>query len=262
LLRHPQRRLAVRSFSDDLQLRIQLDETAQPFADHLVIVCDQYSNGHKTPFGFRRFLGGLGSHDAGFRLAVKSVALVCSASHLKVRLETGNPGYALRPDMFVDVEFQVERPPMLTVPPDAVVDTGLHKTLFVDLGEGRFQPREVITGERFEDQVEIVKGVSEGERVVVSANFLLDSESRMQAAAMGLHDSAVDDPACGMKVDPIKAGDKRSVYEGVTYYFCSVLCKSRFDADPARYLKGESGGRRIQKAEVRTCVCNSGMRMP
>jgi Cu(I)/Ag(I) efflux system membrane fusion protein len=173
---------------------------------------------------------------------------------LKVRLETDNPGYALRPDMFVDVEFQVNRPPMLTVPPDAVVDTGLRKTLFVDLGGGRFEPRQVITGERFGDQLEIVKGLNEGERVVVSANFLLDSESRMQAAAMGLHDNAVDDPACGMKVDPVKAGDRSSVYEGMTYFFCSAQCKTKFDADPAKYVKA---GGRIQNSEIR--IQNSGM---
>ena len=156
---------------------------------------------------------------------------------LKVRLETDNPGYALRPDMFVDVEFQVDRPPMLTVPPDAVVDTGLRQKLFVDQGDGRFEPRQVVTGQRFGDQVEIVSGLKEGERVVVSANFLLDSESRMESAAMGLRDDAVDDPVCGMKVDAGKAGDRRSVYGGKTYFFCNPSCKERFDREPERYLK-------------------------
>ena len=156
---------------------------------------------------------------------------------LKVRLETDNPGYALRPDMFVDVEFQLDRPPMLTVPPDAVVDTGLRQKLFVDRGDGRFEPRQVVTGQRFGDQVQIVSGLKEGERVVVSANFLLDSESRMQAAAMGLHDNSVDDPVCGMKVDPLKAGDRQSIYEGKTYFFCNPSCKERFDREPERYIK-------------------------
>ena len=65
---------------------------------------------------------------------------------LKVRLELDNPGYALRPDMFVDVEFPVTLPAALTVPADAVLDSGLKKTVFVDRGNGLFEPREVETG--------------------------------------------------------------------------------------------------------------------
>jgi Cu(I)/Ag(I) efflux system membrane fusion protein len=60
---------------------------------------------------------------------------------LKVRLEAANPKLALKPGMFVDVEFQVNLPPMLVVPADAIVDTGLRKTVFVDSGNGTFEPR-------------------------------------------------------------------------------------------------------------------------
>ena len=160
---------------------------------------------------------------------------------MKMRLETDNPGYALRPDMFVDVVFHIKRPPLLAVPAEAVLDTGLRKIAFVDLGNGRFEPRRVETGQRFNDLIEIVDGLREGERVAVSGNFLLDSESRMQAAAQGLHDDAVDDPVCGMKVDSHKAGDSRSVYAGRTYYFCNPSCKERFDREPERHLKKQHG---------------------
>ena len=75
-----------------------------------------------------------------------------------MRLEVGKPGYALRPDMFVDVEFPVKLPPPITVPADAVLDSGLRKTVFVDRGNGYFEPRAVETGWRWASRVEIVRG--------------------------------------------------------------------------------------------------------
>jgi membrane fusion protein, copper/silver efflux system len=100
---------------------------------------------------------------------------------LKVRLEADNPGYVLRPDMFVDVEVAVALPPAIVVPADAVVDSGLRKTVFVEVGDGVFEPRRVETGWRQGDAVEIVEGLAPGERVVTSGMFLLDSESRMKS---------------------------------------------------------------------------------
>jgi membrane fusion protein, copper/silver efflux system len=103
-----------------------------------------------------------------------------------VRLELDNPGYALRPDMFVDVEFPVTLPAALAVPADAVLDSGRKKTVFVDRGNGFFEPRQVETGWRIGDRIEITKGLMAGERIVVSGTFLIDSESRMKAAAAGM----------------------------------------------------------------------------
>jgi membrane fusion protein, copper/silver efflux system len=100
----------------------------------------------------------------------------------KVRLEMDNPGFALRPDMFVDVALAIALPSSVSVPVDAVLDSGLKKTVFVDRGEGYFEPREVETGWRFDDRIQIVRGLDVGERIVTSANFLLDSETRMQQA--------------------------------------------------------------------------------
>jgi Cu(I)/Ag(I) efflux system membrane fusion protein len=101
---------------------------------------------------------------------------------VKVRLEADNPGYLLRPDMFVDVDLLITLPPAIAVPVDAVVDSGLKKTVFVERGDGVFEARHVETGWRFGDRVQIVKGLTTGERVVVSGTFLLDSESRMRGA--------------------------------------------------------------------------------
>jgi Cu(I)/Ag(I) efflux system membrane fusion protein len=101
---------------------------------------------------------------------------------LKVRLEVENPGYILRPGMFVDVELSVPFSRALVVPMSAVLDSGLKKTVFVERSPGLFAPRLVETGRRFDDRVEIVKGLEPGERIVISGNFLINSESRLQEA--------------------------------------------------------------------------------
>jgi len=117
---------------------------------------------------------------------------------LNVRLEVDNPGFKLRPDMFVNVELATSLPAGLTVPADAVVDSGLSKRVYVETSAGHFEAREVETGERLNDRVEVVKGLREGESVVAAGTFLVDSESRLQAVS----NSASSTPAAS----PGKAG--------------------------------------------------------
>src|ERR1017187_3502255 len=105
---------------------------------------------------------------------------------LKVRLNMDNPGLMLKPDMYADIEFLVNIPSRLTVPANAVLNAGERKTVFVDRGNGYFEPRQVKTGEREGDRIQILSGLSGGERVVTSGNFLIDSESQMNAAASGM----------------------------------------------------------------------------
>ena len=104
-----------------------------------------------------------------------------AAQTLKVRLEVANPNLTLKPGMFVDVEFAVNLPPALVVPADAIVDSGLSKTVFVDCGDGNFVPRVVETGWRVGSDVQVTKGLTAGEHIVTSGTFLIDSESRMKA---------------------------------------------------------------------------------
>jgi hypothetical protein len=80
------------------------------------------------------------------------------------------------------MEFPVDLPPTLVVPADAIVDSGLRKTVFVECGEGNFVPRVVETGWRIGGDVQVTKGLTAGERIVISGTFLVDSESRMKAA--------------------------------------------------------------------------------
>lgn len=105
---------------------------------------------------------------------------------IKVRLDVANPGMLLKPDMYADVDFHMNLPARLTVPAAAVLDAGERKTVFVDRGNGFFEPRQVQTGERDGDRIQILSGLAAGERIVTSGNFLIDSESQMKAAAAGM----------------------------------------------------------------------------
>ncbi len=158
---------------------------------------------------------------------------------LKIRLEAENPDYILKPDMFVDVELPIKLPSAITVPADAVLDSGLKRTVFVDRGDGFFEPRQVETGWRIGNRVEIVKGLKPGEQIVISGNFLVDSESRMELAAAGMYGTMGKDPVCGMDVSinrAEKAGRKIKQSSAV-YYFCSDECKEQFEKTPDRYVK-------------------------
>jgi RND family efflux transporter MFP subunit len=104
-----------------------------------------------------------------------------SSPTYKVRLDMGNPGLALKPDMYAEVEFTVEEPARLTVPAEAVLDAGERKVVYVDHGNGFFEPRAVRTGARGSDRIEILAGLKAGERVVASGSFLIDSESQLKA---------------------------------------------------------------------------------
>jgi RND family efflux transporter MFP subunit len=101
---------------------------------------------------------------------------------LKARLEFANPGLKLKPEMYTNVEIEVSLGRQLTVPEDAVLDTGTQQYVFVDQGNGYFEPRKVKPGARADGRFAILEGLKPGERIVTAANFLLDSESRLKGA--------------------------------------------------------------------------------
>lgn len=117
---------------------------------------------------------------------IKTVDPVLNAMtrSLRVRIEVQDKEKLLKPEMFVDVVIEVPLGINLAVPEQAVVD-GETKLVFVDKGEGRIEPREVQVGYIAGADYEILSGLSEGEVVISSANFLIDSESRFRAAAQG-----------------------------------------------------------------------------
>ena len=105
----------------------------------------------------------------------------------RVRIELPNPDGLLRPDMYADVEIATgTEAPVLTVADSAVIDSGSRQVVLIDKGDGRFEPRAVKLGRRGDGRVEIREGVAEGDKVVVSANFLIDAESNLKAALNSL----------------------------------------------------------------------------
>ena len=104
----------------------------------------------------------------------------------KVRFEIPNSHGRLKPEMYANVEIKVHLGQKLAVPEGAIIDTGLRQLAIVDKGSGYFEPREVKVGAKVDNYFEVIKGLKAGERVVTSANFLIDSESKLKEALAGV----------------------------------------------------------------------------
>jgi membrane fusion protein, copper/silver efflux system len=105
----------------------------------------------------------------------------------RIRIELPNPDDVLRPEMYADVEIATgTEAPVVTVSSSAVIDSGERQVVLLDKGDGRFEPRAVKLGRRGDGRVEITRGLAENDKVVVSANFLIDAESNLKAALSGL----------------------------------------------------------------------------
>jgi Cu(I)/Ag(I) efflux system membrane fusion protein len=194
---------------------------------------------------------------------------------LKMRLEANNPGFLLRPDMLVDVEFEAKAPPGLSIPAEAVLDSGLRKIVYVETSEGIFEPRPIEIAGAYGNRVAVASGITEGDRIVVSGNFLLDSESRMRmAGSAGSASPSEGKPAIQHKETGTRQPEDRAAmqmphetkaaahigavvaldsdpvcgmtlkpeqvkftesYRGRTFRFCSDSCHKKFLADPGKY---------------------------
>ncbi len=98
----------------------------------------------------------------------------------KVRFTIPNPSGQLKPQMFTNVEVKIFQGKRLAIPDDAVIDTGTRQVVYVDKGEGNFEPREVMLGIRAEGFREVLQGLKAGEKVASSATFLIDSEAQLK----------------------------------------------------------------------------------
>lgn len=138
----------------------------------------QEANATLLAFPGRRFRG---------KVAFVYPMVTAATRTVRVRIELPNPDMALVPDMYGSVEIAARAgAPALAVPDGAVIDSGTRRVALVAKGEGRFEPRAVKIGRRGEGYLEVLEGVSEGERVVVAANFLIDAESNLKSALRGL----------------------------------------------------------------------------
>src|SRR6266702_1791833 len=106
----------------------------------------------------------------------------------KVRIDIVNPDFKLRPGMYVDAELAMDMGEALTIPVSAVMPTGTRIVVFVDKGQGKLEPRIVQLGTKYADIYEVKSGLQENERVVASANFLIDAESKVQGALRGFEE--------------------------------------------------------------------------
>ena len=116
------------------------------------------------------------------KVAYVSPTLASDSRTLKVRFDFPNPDLKLKPQMYADVTLTLAQAEGVTIPDSALIDTGLRQVVFVETAPGSFEPRAVRVGVRGGGQAQILAGVNEGEKVVIKANFLLDSESRLRAA--------------------------------------------------------------------------------
>jgi RND family efflux transporter MFP subunit len=114
---------------------------------------------------------------------------------VRVRLVLSNPGLILKPGMYVNVKIEAPLGRQLVIPASGVLQTGARQIVFIDHGQGALEPREIQTGSRLNDFVVVLKGLEAGDRIVSSANFLVDSEAQLQASMGGFAPTKPEGPA-------------------------------------------------------------------
>lgn len=110
----------------------------------------------------------------------------------RVRFEIQNPQGKLKPEMYANVEIKIRLGEKLAIPDGAIIDTGIRQMAIIDKGNGYFEPREVKVGSKVDNYYEVISGLKAGERVVTSANFLVDSESKLKEAMGGMSMPGMD----------------------------------------------------------------------
>jgi membrane fusion protein, copper/silver efflux system len=172
------------------------------------------------------------------RVVFISPALDPKTRAAEVRVEFPNQDGALKPDMFVNFKLSVPLGRQLAVPADAVLDTGMMQYVFVDKGQGYFEPREIKVSARTEDLVAIESGLKAGEQVVTAANFILDSESRLKGAFASMGEPTrvpVGAPAPGAQNLQVEVIEPKTAKPG---------------SNTLRILVKDSSGKPIEDADV------------
>jgi Cu(I)/Ag(I) efflux system membrane fusion protein len=173
-------------------MRVTPADTLYDIADlsHLWVLADVYEYNLKSlALGTEGHISVASMPDRQWRGSVTYISPMVEerTRTIKVRLEVDNAGGELKPDMYADVFLQVDLGEGLVVPDGAVINAGDRRLAFLDRGDGRFEPREVKLGIKVNGSgLQVISGLAEGDRVVTSANFLLDSESSLKAAVSGM----------------------------------------------------------------------------
>ena len=175
---------------------------------------------------------------------------------MKARFEFPNLQGRLKPQMYATVELQVDLGRRLAVPDTAVLETGLRQLVFVERGEGTFEPRLVRLGQKAEGWVEVLDGLKEGERVATSANFLIDSESRLQAAtnlmgAVGMADWQMKSAQMGEAGGAQPVGAMEQKAGGLTITLTTLPEPPQKGTNTVRIKVTDTQGRPVTDAKVR-----------
>jgi membrane fusion protein, copper/silver efflux system len=168
----------------------------------------------------------------------------------KVRLEFSNRDFILKPEMYANAEIEINAGRKLAVPDEAVLDSGLRKVVFLDKGEGRFEPAEVKIGNKFDGYYEVLAGLSPGERILASAGFLLDSESRLKEA-MGAMAGMAGHDMKGMEAKAVaKPGPQEKKVQDLTLTLSNQPEKPKAGENVIRLKVTDKAGQVVKDAQV------------
>ena len=169
---------------------------------------------------------------------------------VKVRLEHSNPGYKLKPDMYVNAEIKIPGETHLSVPEEAVLDSGTRKIVFVNKGDGHYEAKEVKVGTKMEGFYQVLSGLKEGEKIAASSAFLLDSESRL-SEAMGAMAGMPGMSMEGMKMDtPTKTGPMEKKVADLTLTLSTQPEKTKAGENTLRLKIIDKSGKPVTDAQV------------
>jgi membrane fusion protein, copper/silver efflux system len=178
---------------------------------------------------------------------------------MKVRLEHANPGYKLKPEMYVNAEIKIPGGAQLSIPEEAVLDSGTRKIVFVDKGNGHFEAKEVKLGAKMDGYYQLQSGLKEGEKIAASSAFLLDSESRLSEAmgamagmpGMSMEGMAGMPGMEGMKMDtPTKAGPMEKKVGDLTLTLSTQPEKTKAGENTLRLRVTDKSGKPVTDAQV------------
>lgn len=164
-----------------------------------------------------------------------------STRTVKVRLVFNNPGIALKPGMFVNVNIDIPLGRQLVIPASAVLHAGTREIAFIDHGGGYLEPREIEFGPRLDDHVVVTKGLRAGDQIVSSANFLVDSEAQLQAA---IGSFAPSPPAAG------EAASMNMPAQEVTVDLSSDPSPPHKGSNTVRVKLADAGSKPVTAAQV------------
>jgi Cu(I)/Ag(I) efflux system membrane fusion protein len=169
----------------------------------------------------------------------------------KIRLEFPNREFILKPEMYANAEIEIDAGRKLAVPDEAVLDSGLRKVVFIDKGEGRYAPAEVKLGGKFDGYYEVISGLSPGERIIASASFLLDSESRLTEAMGAMAGMAGHGDMKGMETKaPPKAGPQEKKVQELTLTLATQPEKPKAGDNVVRLKITDKSGQIVKDAQV------------